>query len=279
MSDGAGNTGYGQTTFSSAVATGNTITKAQWDALRYDIYNALYHQTGSVPSIVQVAAGDVVRFGASNPNTQYSTLADTATTNRFDIGTGQFLTEVKGSVTRTDSWYSSVSSTVVVTFSTQYHCNHFFNSGGKVRFASSRTGGASVAQNTAWSNLLATAGTQLFSATSTLNLYNLTSSPQTFYTVSSSSPYSANTYRIQASCNVANNAGGTANILTFNVSWIDNYVDPGPSTPENLPPGDLVDGTLSLYVDQIRAYGNLQPSGIFTIAGPSGYTVSAISGT
>lgn len=282
LGNGSISYGYGQTVQSSTVAVGNTVTKTQWDALRWDLYNALFHQTGTVPSITQVAVGDVIQFGAGFPNNQYNTLADTAVTNRFNLGTGQYVTEVKGSVSKTDSWYSNVSSTVTVTFPTQYHANHFFNSGGKVRFTSTRTGGSAVAQNSSWSNILASAGTQAFSATTTLNLYNLTSSDQTFYTLSGSSPYSSNTYRIQARCNVANNSGGTANVITFTVSWIDNYVDSGPATPENPAPGDLVDGTLTLDVDQIRATGTLQPApatGSFTISGPSGYTISAISGT
>ncbi len=76
MSTGSGNFGYGQTTFSSLVSAGNTVTKTQWDSLRYDIYNAILHQTGSAASLVQVAVGDVIRFGASNPNSQYDTVAN-----------------------------------------------------------------------------------------------------------------------------------------------------------------------------------------------------------
>ena len=41
LGTGAGNTGYGQTVLSADVFTGNQITKAQWDALRYDIINSL----------------------------------------------------------------------------------------------------------------------------------------------------------------------------------------------------------------------------------------------
>ena len=61
MAIGTGNLGYGQTTFSSLVSAGNSVTKAQWDALRYDIYNAVLHQTGSPPSIATVVVGDVIQ--------------------------------------------------------------------------------------------------------------------------------------------------------------------------------------------------------------------------
>ena len=281
MSTGSGNSGYGQTTFSSNVATGNTVTKAQWDALRYDIYNALIHQTGSAPTITQVAVGDVIRYGASHPNTQYDTLANTATINRFDLGTGQFVTEGLGSQTSSASWYQSVSCTATVTFNTAEQARFFFNSGGKIRFNSSRTGGSSVQQNTAWSNLLASVGTQAFGAvTPTVNFYNLTSTYQQFYSLTASSPYSANEFKLEAMSNVANNSAGTANVLTFRITWTDGYYDPGPEPSP--PPGDLVDGTLAITVDSVRAYGVLQPTGTagsFEAIGPLPAVITAITGS
>jgi hypothetical protein len=282
MSTGSGNAGYGQTTFSSAVTSGNTVTKAQWDALRYDIYNALIHQTGSTPSITQVAVGDVIRYGASHPNTQYSTLADTATINRFDLGTGQFVTDSLGSQTTSASWYQSLSCTATVTFNTAEQARFFFNSGGKIRFSSTRTGGTSgIQQNTAWSNLLSSVGTQAFGAvTPTVNFYNLTSTYQQFYSLAASSPYSANTFKLEALCNVSNNSAGTANVLTFRITWTDGYYDPGPEPSPA--PGDLVDGTLAVTVDAVRAYGVLQPTGTagsFAIVGPQTTVVSSITGS
>ena len=53
---------------------------------------------------------------------------------------------------------------------------------------------------------------------------------------------------------------------------------PGGGTPA-IPPGDLVDGTLTLTVDQVRPSGFLQPSGTFTTVGPSSSSLSAISGS
>jgi hypothetical protein len=281
MATGAGNSGYGQNTFSSLVAAGNSVTKTQWDALRYDIYNALLHQTGSAAALTTVAVGDVVRFGASQPNFQYNTFADTATTNRFDLGTGQFVTEAINSTSFTSSWYQSVSATASVTFSTAEQARFFFNAGGKIRFASTRTGGNGEAQNTSWSNLLNSAGAQAFvGGPSGINFFSLTSSFQTFAEISGSSAYSNNKWRLEASCNVSNNLLGTANIVNFRITWLDAYTDPVPGggTPA-IPPGDLVDGTLTLTVDQVRPSGFLQPSGTFTTVGPSSSSLSAISGS
>jgi hypothetical protein len=275
MAIGTGNIGYGQTTFSSLVAAGNSVSKIQWDALRYDIYNAILHQTGSAPSIVSVAVGDVIRYGASHPNFQYDTLADQATANRFDLGTGQFVTEAIDTTSFTSSWYQSVSSTTSITFATAEQARFFFNAGGKIRFASSRTGGNGEAQNSAWSNLLSTAGTQSFAGgLSGINFFSLTSSYQTFAEVTGSSAYSNNKWRLEAACNVANNSLGTANIVNFRITWLDAYTDVGPGGP-----GDLVDGTLTLTVDQVRPSGFLQPSGTFTTIGPSSTSVGPISGS
>lgn len=275
MGTGDGSRGYGQSIQSSAVLSGNIVTKAQWDALRWDIYNALFHQTGSTPSIIEVATNSVIRYGNTHPNTQYDTLSDTADTNRFDLGSGQFTVEAGGTVTRSASWQSQVESVVTVTFSTAEQARFFFNSGGKIRFTSSRTGGSATDQNAIWSSLLSTVGTQAFGgATPAINFYSLTNSYQTWYSSSPVSfPYSGNTYRIDALCDVANNSTGTARILTFRVVWADSYVDTQPS-----PPDDLVDGSLALSVDQIRAIGNLQPSGTFTISSPT-YGLGAISGS
>jgi len=276
MAIGAGNFGYGQTTFSSLISAGNSVTKNQWDALRYDIYNAVLHQTGSAPSLTTVSVGDVIRYGASQPNFQYDTIADQATANRFDLGTGQFVTEAINSTSFTSSWYQSVSSTTSITFATAEQARFFFNAGGKIRFASSRTGGNGEAQNTSWSNLLSTAGAQSFAGNpSGVHFFSLTSSYQTFAEVSGSSAYSNNKWRLEASCNVSSNTLGTANIVNFRITWLDAYTDPNAF----IGPGDLVDGTLTLTVDQVRPSGFLQPSGTFTTIGPTSTSVGAISGS
>lgn len=270
--------GYGQTIVSSEVVAGNQVTKAQWDALRYDLYNILIHQTGSTPSIVQVAVGQVIEYGAGNPNTQYATLATTAKTNRFDLGSGQFVTDALASTSTSSAWYQSRSTTATVTFGTAEEARFFFNSGGKIRFSSSRTGGSSVQQNTAWSNLLSSVGAQPFGASTTgIQFYNLTTSYQQFYSLSASSPYSANIFKLEAKSDVADNSNGTATVLTFRITWTDGYSDPYESTSPA--PGDLVDGTLSLSIDAVRASGTLQPTGSFTIVGPVSTVIDPISGS
>jgi hypothetical protein len=50
------------------------ITKAQWDALRFDLINARVHQLDTVPVLTEVSTTDPIRYGASHPNSQYNTI-------------------------------------------------------------------------------------------------------------------------------------------------------------------------------------------------------------
>lgn len=275
MGAGSASFGYGQSIVSSAVSNSERVTKAQWDNLRFDIINARVHQTGELPSIVQVTTTEPIRYSAASPNYQYSIIADTARNERFNLGTGQFAITPAASRTTTATWSASQSITLTVNFSTAQQARYFFNSGGKIRFSSSRTGGSSTQQNQAWSNLLSSAGTSDFGANApTVSFYNLTNIPQTCFTYSATSPYSSNNYRISAYCNVVNNIGGTATQITFVISYTDAYVDLNPSTP----PGDSVDGTLSITVEQIKAAGTLLPTGTFSVIAPT-YSITTFSGS
>lgn len=286
---GVASEGYGQTVFSSVIIpdpmTGilPNVLKTQWDNLRFDIVNARVHQTGSTPSITEISTTDVIRYGPSHPNFQYDTLATVSYNERFSLGAAQFVVEQPVAqasnmyVQRTSAWASSVTCDLTITFGTVDQARFYFNSGSKIRFVSNRTGGSGTAQNSAWTALLDAAGSVEFGGgTPSLNFYQLTNTFQTFYSSTSSSPYSSNQYRIQARCNVSNNSSGTANIVYFRISWTDGYVDPSPGNPPA--PGDGVDGVLSLTVNEVRAAGTLIPSGTFAITGPS-YSITAISGS
>jgi hypothetical protein len=123
------------------VFTGNQITRAQWDLLKTDIVNILYHQNGELPNIVTVNAGDVIQYGAGHPNTNYDTLLETATANRFRVAASQSVVTSKGSATYTSAWSSSAQFTLTVTFGTADQGRYFFNSGGKIRLNTVISGG------------------------------------------------------------------------------------------------------------------------------------------
>ena len=281
IGNGTATSGYGQTVQSVDKVAHEKISQTDWDLLRFDIVNARTHQDGVAPTITEINEGQLLSF---TNNTQYSGLITTAVLNRFNIGSGRFLTESATSSTRSTQWNTLVICEVTATFANANLCRWFFNSGGQVRIQSSRTGGAATAQNSDWSSLLSSAGLQAFgSQTPTAgfspmngqNFYRLTNSYQNFYSLSSSAPYSANTYYLDAKCDVADNSGGTATTVYIRVRFVDNYTDPGPLGPPFT--DDIIDGTLTVTVTEKRATGSLVPSGTFTITRPT-YSITAIAG-
>ena len=271
IGNGSATYGYGQTLQSSAKVNHEKISQNDWDLLRFDIVNARTHQDGVAPTITDINEGQLLSF---TNNTQYSGLITTAVSNRFNIGSGRFLTESAVSSTRSTQWNTLVVCEVTATFANANLCRWFFNSGGQLRIQSSRTGGASTAQNNDWSSLTTAAGMQVFgSQTPTAgfspmngqNFYRLTNSYQNFYTLSSSAPYSGNSYNLDVKC----------------------YTDPGitplvpgptTATTADFLPDDVIDGTLTVTVTEKRATGSLVPSGTFTITRPT-YSITAIAGT
>jgi hypothetical protein len=296
---GSADSGWGQPIISSAVATGNRVTITEWNNLRHDIVNAVRHIFGSsLPAIPAVVAeGNTIRYNvpADTPNPGYDTLATFVVNNKFAVNSSQAATFSWTPSTSTwpgiygSSWNTKIQATVSASWPSATAARYFFNSGGEIRFASSRSGGSSTQQCLAWTTLLNSAGTQAFGgnkpATGTApangqNWYRLTNSYQLWYSVASSTPYGGNSYRILARTPaVANNSTGTASTVEFLIEYVDNYVDPGtfpvgpnPAPPAaNFPPGDLVDGTFTLSVSHLYATGVLDPSGTgnFTVTQPT----------
>jgi hypothetical protein len=240
-------------------------------------------------TIADFSSGELVSSSGIN---SYETLSNTSAADRFAVAVGQYLTQSGPTVTRTWSastspayWNSEVNCVITITFASSNAARHFFNSGGEVRIQSSRTGGRTDAQNSAWSGLLASAGMQIFGAQTPstgfspmngTNFYRLTSSYQSYYTISSSSPYTANSYRLEAKCNVSDNSSGTATSVDFRVRFVGGYVDPGAGGPPYT--NDEIDGTFSVVVSEKRATGRLVPSGEFTITSPS-FSNTSITGS
>lgn len=286
MGTGSGNSGYGQSLNSSDVAVGNKVTINEWANLRYDIINAYVHQNGSLPSIVTASEGNTIRYSTVDaPITTYDTLANGLIANKFAVGAGQSAVNAYTPSSTTwpgaygSFWNTRVACTIDVYWANSNAARYFFNSGGQIRIASSRSGGSVLSQNTAWTSILSGAGTQSFggnnpgtgiSPADGQNWYRLTNSYQQYYSTSGSSPYGSNTYRLSARVtDVISNAGGTAAASKFLVEFIDNYTDPGPEPSP--PPGDQVDGTIEVSVSVVYATGVLVPSGFgnFTVTLPT----------
>jgi hypothetical protein len=300
LGNGSGNSGYGQQAriVSSAVAEGNKVTINEWANLRFDIINAYKHINGSNPVTAVVSEGNTIRYtGSFTPDTgtldvpqkQYDDWADNITTNRFGIAGSESATTAVTTSNRTTAWVSQCQCVIQFYWANANDARYWFNSGGKIRISANRTSGAGTAQNTSWTTLLSAAGTQNFGGavpnTGTTpndgtNWYKTTSTFQTFYTATASSPYGSNNYRLQARCvDVPSNSGGTAASGEIRVLFTDGYTDSGAGGFPNPPPGDDIDGTLTVSVSTLFATGIMVPSGAsFTVTQPT-IAIGAVTGS
>jgi hypothetical protein len=290
---GSGSQGYGQPVRSSEVATHSRVRLPEWDNLRFDIINIWKHQYGEIPTLPDVRnfndpggnnEGAVIRTDTTTaPYTRYDIVANQLLENRFALDLSQAITRNGSSPTdpwtrsRTVGWTTYLNCTVTVSWPTSEAARFFFNSGGEIRFTSSRTGGSTTPQNTSWTTLLTNVGTQRFGAQLPItgftplngqNFYRLTSTPTAWTTTSASTPYGSNQYRISAS---TPNTEGQVNTITFLVEWSDGHVGLGGGP-------DFVDGTIALAVTTLEASGNLEPagSGTFAVTSPT-ITVGSIN--
>lgn len=302
LGTGSANFGYGQVVQSSQVSLSSRVTVNEYAALRYDIINAYKHLNNTAPSGVDAQViGSLVRYNLADAPVEYwETVCNNIRFNRLNTPpAGQRRSVVHGpqseswpNATYGASWGGSTPNdvlqcTVNVFWPTSADARHFFNSGSAVQFSSSRVGGTSNNQNASWSSILTTAGTRTFQGNSPgtgtepndgTNYFRLSSSYQVWSTVTGSSPYTLNQWRISARTpTVSDNSAGTAREIDFLVEWVDNHVPLGGDTETGSPvvPGpfgpDFVDGTITLNVDTLEATGVLEPitAGNFTIITPT----------
>jgi hypothetical protein len=273
MGTGSATRGYGQTTFGASKNVGDTITANDFNNIRYDLLNASAHQNGSAAalSLAGNVAGQLIN--STDPDA-FIPYAATVDSDRFNCHSSRKSTAAAGGNSRTASWASNVGAIYALNFSSADQARFFWNGGGRIRISSSRTGGAASAQNTSWSSLLSSAGTQEFGGSA---VYGWNTSGTELYRISSSAPYASNFYRIEAVTNVNNSSGG-ATVFSFYLNWSDPYVDPMPGAPPL--PEDIVDGTLSYSVEITFPTGGhaLTPSGSWTSYTYSSYNAGAITG-
>ena len=280
---GYGNTGWGQPIVSSSVQEGKTVSINEWANLGYDITNAWKHISGSNPDIASVIEGGKIRYSAnfapgssSTPVNQYDQWADAIVANKYALSTSSAITVNKGSKTFSGTWNGTLGCRISVSFPSPPSARYFFNSGGQIRFTSSRTDGSSSTQNNAWTSLLNSAGTQPFGAVlpnagtsppDGTNYYRCVDGFGRWYTTSSSTPYSLNSYNIYARTpGIGNNSVGDAQNLEFVVTWVDDHTGIAGGF-------DQVDGFLNIAVSTLEASQVLVPvsAGTFSVASPTVY--------
>jgi hypothetical protein len=295
---GTADSGWGQTMVSSAVAEGNKVTATQITQLRNDIINAHTHIFGTAPTPVSVAEHDVIKFDATTaPVSSYTALISNINTNRFTVAGSQSAVQSYSPSSTTwpgiygASWTSQITCTITATWPNAAAARHFWNSGGQLRITASRSGGTSSAQNNSWSSILTTAGTQIFAAQTPAtgvapndgqNWFRCSNTRQLWYSLSGSSPYGSNSYKIYARTLDAlanSNSTGSASRGEWHIEFVDLYVDPG-QHPSNPVPDtvDSVDGTFTVAVSALYATGILIPlgTGNFSVTLPT-ISISAIA--
>jgi hypothetical protein len=277
LGTGLGNTGYGQTSLvtSSTVSESNKVSATDWNKLKADITTCWNHIYNANPTTALAVENATIRSNSTDsPYSQYQTLATSITTDRFTTPPNNIIT-AKGSSSQTwpgnfgSRWNNTVQCLVTVSWSTADQARYFFNSGGEIRFSSSRSGGTTsggsgtiASQNNEWTTYLSstvgtrgfggnipTAGTGGLTGGNFYRLSNVYTNP--WYSSTAGGNYSLSSFKIWArAIDIANNSSGGATTIEFLVEWNDNHTGAsgGP---------DGVDGTLSLAVSEIRAAGAL----------------------
>ncbi len=284
---GSADSGYGNTEVA-AVSAGATITAAQWNALLSALQKGANHQGTTLTN----ASNTVAQGGNILPLSNLEADITLITNNKANVDSGNMSTDTGVTSSRTASWTGTVQHILTVTFASANAARHFFNSGGEIRFAGSRSGGSSTDQNTDWTNLLSNAGTVKFAETSTtytgsggtaasVGFDDLTTSNQQIFTATGQGNYSANDWTIEAK---ANAAYGSATVLTFTVYFKDDhaaqtgtYTGGGLGTAPNEGTGwtgaDSVDGTLTSTITTLRA----DNAATVQVANPSSATTTEVS--
>jgi len=207
---GAGAAGYNETTTSPAVAPGDKITAAAWNALKADVDIAYKHQTGALPD----PALATVNTDSGITKTVHDALETVVNfvkdpTNRFLIGAGQFSTVSASSKVKPAGWNGILIHDVTFTWATGDEAKAFFNAGGKLIFSSAMSYTGTQTKTVDWKNMIAGVGTVTMDhisvtktgASGTIindGFYDLTTTARYLVSKAGTTPYSENDYQIEA---------------------------------------------------------------------------------
>ena len=160
---GTGSTVYGLGQSSiSTVSAGGTVNAAQWNALMTGIDNIANHTNDTMTSRSSVSAGDAIAIKAA-------VAADLATLAASVAGgstgaTALTTSSAKQTSNSSSTWSGSHTVEHSVTFTNANTMRWFFNAGGKINVAKTRTGngatgGGATTKDSNWTNLYAALGT------------------------------------------------------------------------------------------------------------------------
>lgn len=266
LGNGTGDFGYGQPLTSSQVTKNtSTVEAVHMQRLKTDVDKVYFHQNNVATGISNVSVSDDITDAVY---VEYINIIDNVYNNRFKYNITQMTAPESGitSLRRTD-WGGSEPSgagsvdmpqtlvhEVEITFNSNDHFRHFFNSGGEIRMRGTLSGGSGAKYND-WKAMLASLNTL------TLNYLNSTGGSGTSFAVGAfdlTSTYQ--TLWTKAGSGVYDN-----NLITYSGKVVDNklYVkieyhdgDPKPGiTPGTTGIDERVNGELNSIVEQQRATG------------------------
>lgn len=209
---GYGQRGYGQTNTSIPVPASNSVVRAStWSTLR-NVMSTINSHTGlNITLQPPIAIGSLIIANDGRPTyTDIFSIISSFDTNRFLIDNSQISVTIVLTSTRTSSWANSVTHEFTATFQTEDLARYFFNTGGEIRVAGSRSGGVSSGPNSAITDMLNSSGTIKLGAISTsytgsggtvassIGYYGLTDNYQQIYTSNGAGPYANVSYTITA---------------------------------------------------------------------------------
>ena len=151
---GALDKGWGQSSPVTTVSVAATVTATQWSSL-FTRFTTIANQTNTtVTAISNPTVGDTIAVKSN-----FSTNLTSCFTNRNNApAVGSTITS-GGAVTYSSAWQNSLTSVHTITFASANAARYFFNAGGIITWAGSKSGGSATAKNTAWQNLLTACGT------------------------------------------------------------------------------------------------------------------------
>jgi hypothetical protein len=208
------------------------VSANQFNSVRTDIVRVREHQTGTTPSLLVPTRGTLIQYSSFLP---FFNAITTANAQKFFVNsTSEF--EPGQSPNRNDTdWFDRRVARLEVEFPSQIDARQFFNTGGYIEFESniltefSATGNRTQQKNNNWKVLLdrtpvrfgantrAAMGNRPGNWTS-LGYYNVNSSAQEIYRITSSGVYSANYFRIEGRT-LSNTR------LRFDFEWFDGHVN------------------------------------------------------
>lgn len=271
---GYGSRGYGQTTaVLPSVAQTAVVTANNWNTLRTIMITLNTHTGSNLILQPQVVPDELITAqDGSSSRKDIPALILTLDGNRFNAALSEMSLTTVLTSQRTSTWSTTLTHEFYANFATEDNARYFFNSGGEVRLAASRTGGTASSLNTAITTMLTDMGTIRFRATDTtytgsggfsgaIGYFDLTDAYQQCFThLGPAGTYSNISYTVQARReNYVGLNGGNGNQVRFRAIFnISSYV------------GVTASGTL---VSSISSYRSV---GVVSVTAPSYATTTNI---